>query len=387
MSSYPFIFGLIITGLCNLGCHQPESGPATRAVKPMLVQADGLAQLGSYSRFVALETHPEALLGAVTSVKIDPVSGDLLVADSRVTHALYRFDEQGSFIRRYGAHGSGPGEYETLFSFEILKQGRIAIFAAGKALLFEADGTLLREAPVDFNGKWAARVDDLIFIYTLAGQAQKKNSILVFDQALNQVGAMHSFDVRQDKLLLAPNNTLAAGRHHLIVSDFYDFQISVYRGDGSLAQRYAFPNQNHRLDSFWKQTREKMRTRQQIKKLVAGLRRAHDIYAFGSNLFFLESAPNLRQMRPHLLDLETAQALCYEGIRLVGGDKNTGYLTMDNLVGAFEKGILGVGNDPELYTHYRHLYANANIDYGDLDNPILMFFEINTSLGFTGASL
>ncbi len=61
-------------------------------------QATSLDQLGYYARAVALESHEDALLGSISDVKVDAATGDLLVADFKISKQVYRFNAEGRYL-------------------------------------------------------------------------------------------------------------------------------------------------------------------------------------------------------------------------------------------------------------------------------------------------
>jgi hypothetical protein len=62
-----------------------------------------------------------------TNVRTDKL-GNIYVLDN-MDGSVKKFDESGKFIRKFGSKGEGPAEFSNAFSFDITKDGKVAIIS------------------------------------------------------------------------------------------------------------------------------------------------------------------------------------------------------------------------------------------------------------------
>ena len=74
-------------------------------------------------------------------IKENPVTGEIVILDSG-NNCLYVFDRNGGFIRRIDNSGEGPGEFESIFSLDIDREGTLYVYdhGLGRLSLFSGDG-------------------------------------------------------------------------------------------------------------------------------------------------------------------------------------------------------------------------------------------------------
>ena len=365
-------YAFYLTFILLLSCNQRQQ----ERVASHTQSVHSLDALGSYTKAVALETHENALLGSITKVEVDPNTGDILVADTFVTHKVYRFSSKGRFLRAYGGKGEGPGEYQRLFTFTLHKS-RVALFSLGKRLLFEADGRLVLEDPSYTNDVFAQSSGDRIFVYSLLGYRPSKNMAFSLDENFEIQERFHPIDKRIRKIPFLPNEGLAVQGNQIVLSEFCDYELALYDRKGNYRKTFRFPNGNHELDPLWRLSKDKLTKNRNRKKITQSLHRASAIHTVNGYLHILESHPENQILRSNLWDLETHQLYTYEGIRLVRAGKDADYLSMNQLVGAYNQGLIGVCDDPENFHRFKHqIPAAQGIEFTDNDNPVLLFFEL-----------
>ena len=109
---------------------EPDARPRERGANPPLPQVDG--------RF----RQP-------TDVTWDP-QGNIYVSDGYVNARIAKFDKNGEWVRSWGKHGKGPGEFNLVHSIAADAQG----FYVGdrnnrRIQVFDGDGNLKREIKID----------------------------------------------------------------------------------------------------------------------------------------------------------------------------------------------------------------------------------------------
>ncbi len=98
------------------------------------VRLELIAEIGSEESEDYMFTMPSGIWATEEAV---------FVADFRL--GLRSYTREGAFIRRYGRHGEGPGEYAELFSTAVLTDGRVVAHGFEKIVFYEQDGTLNEE--------------------------------------------------------------------------------------------------------------------------------------------------------------------------------------------------------------------------------------------------
>ena len=100
-----------------------------------------------YSRCIALETTEESLIAKISCIQV--YKGDFYIYDDKINRVL-RFDEDGSFVCRYGRRGGGPGEYVSISGFYVDPyREEVALFdhMAGKVHRYTLDGQYISSVP------------------------------------------------------------------------------------------------------------------------------------------------------------------------------------------------------------------------------------------------
>ena len=99
------------------------------------------------SRCVALEVTDESLLAKISSLQ--EYKENFYIYDNKINKVL-RFDEDGSFVCRYGRRGGGPGEYVSISGFYVDPyREEVALFdhMAGKVHRYTLDGQYISSVP------------------------------------------------------------------------------------------------------------------------------------------------------------------------------------------------------------------------------------------------
>ena len=141
--------GILFFVLCLPGCsHLDESNIQDIGVNPDIhiidvdkaekVESMFLSEICSQVKTIILETSDSVLLGNFSGMQ---VFKDLIfILDKRGDAALYAFNRDGKFIRRYGNRGIGPGEYLSIDDFTIDTENEIIYLMdddASQILMYE----------------------------------------------------------------------------------------------------------------------------------------------------------------------------------------------------------------------------------------------------------
>jgi hypothetical protein len=81
-------------------------------------------------KYIRLESNNESLIGEIT--KIRTYNDKIIILDKRFAKAVFIFDTTGKFIDKINKQGKGPGEFVSIFDFDIDETGALYIFDLSK---------------------------------------------------------------------------------------------------------------------------------------------------------------------------------------------------------------------------------------------------------------
>ena len=118
--------------------HLPKTGEKTLNVS---VFADTVV-------YIPLETTAESFIGHIEQLWMN----DSLILISDLNQGLLLFDRDGAFIRKIGKNGRGPGEYLSIFAFDVLGD-TVYVSSTGRSgfLKYGFDGSFLGEIKLDYQ--------------------------------------------------------------------------------------------------------------------------------------------------------------------------------------------------------------------------------------------
>lgn len=142
--------------LAVAACSSPEhSGEATSAP---LIELEQIARIGAFA-----EGPEEYLFSEIYAVAVDSVSGEIYVADQG-SGDIRVFDRKGSFVRRIGRPGNGPGEFDYVPAFDVHRDTVLAFDRTGLHLFSRSGAHLATyryETPGAFPQPYQVVADQL----------------------------------------------------------------------------------------------------------------------------------------------------------------------------------------------------------------------------------
>jgi hypothetical protein len=138
------------------------------------------ARLVEELRIGALEGAQELTFGRIDLINPGP-NGGIDVFDGQAVE-LRRFDSAGRFVRKIGARGQGPGEYQALLGLRTLSDGRTVTFDGRNSRItsYSAAGDLLEtwplQLPMRFAGDNVFVVDRMDHMYVLTGRPRAQGT-------------------------------------------------------------------------------------------------------------------------------------------------------------------------------------------------------------------
>lgn len=330
-----------------------------------------------HERVVPLETHQDALLGNINKVEIDSRNGDFLIGDYDSAKKVFRFSADGKFVQGYGALGQGPGEYEKLVGFTQSPAGGIHILSTSGIITLNRDGSFKKMLPLRFTGREIISNENYLVIRGISFHgARNKHAVRVFNHELEELTTFHENDPRLDKLAYMPRSSIALFDDKVFVSEIYDFEFSAYELD---EQRHSTDNRfrigpKTDLSSYW---REKRLSQEARSAIMSSIRRADWVYADEDELFFIEFNPGKPGLSFFTYDPATEALAQYQSWDLVGYTGEKDFLPLGGVVGAYENGLVGFCDSPELINQHRDRYpALQKKPFSLKDNPVLILVRL-----------
>jgi len=217
-------------------------------------EIDSFYEVAAIKKIVALETNPDCLIATVDRVKEDENNGDLVIGDYLSTKNIYRFNAQGKYLIHYGRHGGGPGEYLDLMGFDVTPGGNVIVLDYNKILLFQKDGTLIREKKIDYLPGEVVALDDRVFVYVaryrFAGES-RRGLVKVLSMNLEQIDEIGEYDNRVNKYLYAPNHYMAKDQDSIYFLAYFDPKVNIYNHHRRELSSLILPNNNSAFDNIW----------------------------------------------------------------------------------------------------------------------------------------
>ena len=174
-------------------------------------------------RIVPLETNDSCLLDEIRTIKM--LNGYIYISAGGT---LYKFDKRGRFLTSMKRQGNGPGEYVSLWDFDVDKQGNVYVFCQRTCRVYVYDG----------RGDFKKKID-------LKGNPK---CILVRDDGSILVDHGNDYSRVYDKSLVVVRDSVVEGFGHLAVDTFICkyadalIMLSSFRRDGDRVIMYKSRN-------------------------------------------------------------------------------------------------------------------------------------------------
>ncbi|MCQ2056916.1 MAG: 6-bladed beta-propeller [Bacteroidaceae bacterium] len=172
--------------------------------------------------YVKLESVEESFVGHVDQV----LFGDstILVVDTRIAKAIFRFDYQGRYLGRMSNLGNGPDEFLSLLGLAELPNGTFALFdpRRQRICIFDESGNMVSSIECPMYAKSVQFIDDETIVFDVFNFRNKDTetvgghaSYLVRDNRMKELYKFGSTDFERD---------FSYTRHH----NMYSYDGVVY---------------------------------------------------------------------------------------------------------------------------------------------------------------
>ena len=130
----------------------------------------GLSEIFNDLEIISLETNSECLIAGISKLII--FNNNFFILDAS-TKSVLAFSSTGKFIRRYGAIGNGPGEFQTPTSICINELDNTLLIydmSARSILIYSITGTYIKSIKIEDNllGRDIAIKDNIIYLNTIS---------------------------------------------------------------------------------------------------------------------------------------------------------------------------------------------------------------------------
>jgi len=200
-------------------------------------------------KLVKLETSKECLIGRID--KLVAHKGHFFILDQVQSKAVFEFDSNGKFIKRFGSNGRGRGKFNTPNDLSVYGN-ELVIWdnEVGKFLVYDiGDGRLLRELKAKSTGKSGVILDkDHFAIYMDLGNNEsptEKANLKILNNEAKLIGS--GFEHRNNEYSKG-EMFFYPGVNHMLLSPGYSNDIYALENNKAIKKyiidfgKYALPS-------------------------------------------------------------------------------------------------------------------------------------------------
>ena len=162
------IISLLIVLFFVLGCTQntPEKSDTISidigSMKEKTYPPDFIQDV----KYLKLETNDDCVISNLDKVLFK--NEQIFILD-RLEHAVFVFDLEGRFVRKYYHYGKGSGEYINLWDFDLSKDGNLIYFmdnTLDKLFMYSIQDEFIKEVRLKFNTNSFACIDTSLIVFS-----------------------------------------------------------------------------------------------------------------------------------------------------------------------------------------------------------------------------
>jgi len=341
------------------------------------IQIDNILDIGQIEKIMKPETSDDSLFATADRIRIDN-EGDIFLLDKSSQHALFRFNQEGKFLNRYGRRGQGPGEYQTIEGFDFDSMGNIYLLSVYKIIKYKKTGEFLEEEKIDVLSGGIKIIGDELFVYVKRDRSkglQNKSAIYVYNTRLKIIDKIGVYDRHLMKYIYSPVMLLSGGNKELYFIDVYDLCYTKYDIENKILIKSRFSTKNSRLENIWNKSglTENDRTKIKLK-----LHRFDEILYYNNSLFITEICRESSIYKFWLIDLGNNTIHKYSYFKLINSPiEPQDYLNFDYIAGSYRNGLILVIDNNERFNKYKNRIKEfQNIEFNIKDSPLIVFFNL-----------
>lgn len=176
-------------------------------------------------------------------------AGNIYFSDSHSKENLiFKFDAEGNYLKAFCPKGQGPGELPGAPMIMFTEDGELMVSSGMKLLLFEPDGTLVREVKTNVrNSSGVICLDNGNYLFVITrfpqgGTENTKYMIMLYDSQFNEIKELdriETFPMVAQRIKGIRHNIVAEVSRGKIYtgSQQRDYEIYVYDFNGNLIRK------------------------------------------------------------------------------------------------------------------------------------------------------
>lgn len=189
---------------------------------------DSFDEAFEFKDFLAISI-PDSI-GLVEISKIEPYEESYLIYDERKEN-VFLVDEKGSFIRKFGRIGGGPGEYTDLEDFVVVKDEVFLMTRRTKNLLvFQiSTGEFKRQIDLGLYADQIVKIEnDEFLVYVNHSENNGNHNIKRFDKEGKELDGYFPFDPSKQQVIIPFSGGLMASNERVLFMKPFDEYIFEY---------------------------------------------------------------------------------------------------------------------------------------------------------------
>lgn len=340
-------------------------------------QIDNIFDIGHIEKIIKPEVTDDSLFAFANRVRIDK-NGYIFLLDEYSQQALFRFDQKGKFLNRYGRRGQGPGEYQTIRGFDFDSKGNVYLLTIYKIIKYKESGEFLREKKIDILSGGIKIIRDELFIGVIRDRSKglhNKSSVYVYNTELKKIDEIGVYEKYLMKYIYFPSMSLSGSDRELYFIDAYNLCYNRYDMENKVFSKYCFSNNNDRIESIWNKSGLSEEDRIKIK---LRLHRFDEILYYKNNLFVTEICRESNIYKFWLVDLDNYMIHKYSYFKLINSPIDPqNYLNFNYIAGSYQNGLILVIDDSDRFNKYKNKIKEfQNLEFTMKDNPLIIFFNL-----------
>jgi hypothetical protein len=374
------LFTIFLCSFLFISCSNKNKQNIVIGEKYFLIkdfQIDNIYDIGQIEKIIKPEISDDSLFGYANRVRIDK-NGYIFLLDEYSQQALFRFDQKGKFLNRYGRRGQGPGEYQTIRGFDFDSMGNVYLLTVYKIIKYKKTGEFLEERKINIFSGGIKIIQDELFLDVMRNRSiglRNKSSVYVYNTGLKKINEFGVYEKYLMKYIYSPSILLSGSDRELYFIDTYNLCYNRYDIENKIFSKYCFSSKNDRIESIWNKSGLSEEDRMKIK---LRLHRFDEILYYKNNLFVTEICRESNIYKFWLVDLDNFVIRKYSYFKLINSPIDPqNYLNFNYIAGSYQNGLILVIDDSDRFTKYKnHIKGFQNFKFTMKDNPLIIFFKL-----------
>lgn len=341
------------------------------------IQIDHILDIGQIEKIIELETSEDSLFAIADCIRIDN-EGHIFLLDKSSQQTLFRFDQKGKFLNKYGIRGQGPGEHQTIEGFDFDSRGHVYLLTVFKLIKYKQTGEFLEEEKINLLSGGIKIIRDELFVYVLRDRSkglQNKSAVYVYNTGLKKIDEIGVYDRHLMKYLYTPSVLLSGSDKELYFIDVYDLCYTKYNTENKILIKSLFSTKTSSFENIWNKSGLTENDRTKIKSKLHSF---GEILYYKNSLFVTEICRESSIYKFWLIDLGNNKINKYSYFKLINSSiEPQDYLNFDYIAGSYPNGLILAIDDNDRFNKYKNRIKEfQNIEFNIKDSPLIVFFNL-----------